>query len=81
MKLAVYSMTPVWLAGVFSLIPGLRMLGALGLYGLYIFWLGVPELMKAPADKIVPYTAAAVVSGNVITLVIGAAMGAFTGAY
>jgi hypothetical protein len=34
LKLAVYSMTPAWLAGVFSLIPGLRALGVLGLYGL-----------------------------------------------
>lgn len=38
MKLAVYSMTPAWLAGIFSLIPGLRGLGILGLYGLYLLW-------------------------------------------
>jgi hypothetical protein len=36
LKLAVYAMTPVWLAGVFSLIPSLRMLGILGLYSLYL---------------------------------------------
>ena len=72
LKLAVYSMAPVWLVGVFSLIPGLRILGLLGLYSLYLFWLGVPTLMKAPGDKSVPYTAAVVVCGIVISLVIGA---------
>jgi Yip1 domain len=40
LKLAVYSMTPAWLAGIFSLIPGFRVLGILGLYGLYLLWVG-----------------------------------------
>ena len=31
LKLAVYSFTPVWLAGIFILIPGLRFLTSLGL--------------------------------------------------
>jgi hypothetical protein len=43
LKLATYAMTPVWLAGALSLIPGLRLLGILGLYGVYIFWLSVPR--------------------------------------
>jgi hypothetical protein len=72
LKLAVYSMTPVWLVGVFSLIPGLRILGILGLYSLYLFWLGVPVLMKAPGEKSVLYTAAVVVCGIVISVVIAA---------
>ena len=29
-------------AGAFSVIPGLRLLGTFGLYGAYLFWLGVP---------------------------------------
>jgi hypothetical protein len=62
-------MTPVWLAGALSLIPGLRLLGILGLYGVYIFWLGVPVLMKAPNEKSAPYTAAVAVCGVVISLV------------
>lgn len=48
LKLVVYAMTPIWLAGVFLLIPQLRILG---LYGLYLFWLGIPALMKAPDEK------------------------------
>ena len=45
MKLAVYSMTPAWLAGVFALIPGLGFLRLLALlYSVYVFWLGLPIL-------------------------------------
>ncbi len=74
-------MTPVWLAGVFALIPGPRMLGILGLYRLNLFWLGLSVPMKAPSDKAFPYTAAVVVCGIVITFVIGAILGVFTHAY
>ena len=77
LKLAVYSMTPVWLVGVFSLIPGLRILAILGLYSVYLFWLGVPALMKAPDDKSVLYTAAVVVCGIVIYVVIRLVVQAF----
>jgi Yip1-like protein len=76
LKLAVYSMTPVWLVGVFLLIPALGILGILGLYGLYLFWVGAPTLMKTPADKSIAYTAAVVVCGIVISLIVGAIVGA-----
>ena len=35
-KLAVYSFTPVWLAGIFLLLPGLRFLSVPALYGVYL---------------------------------------------
>jgi len=69
LKLAVYSMTPAWLAGVFALLPGLRILSLVGLYGVYLFWLGASSLMKAPDEKSVPYTAAVVACGVVIYIV------------
>ena len=49
-KLAVYSFTPVWLAGIFLILPGLHFLVLLGFYGLYILWRGLPRLSKAPQD-------------------------------
>ena len=70
LKLVVYAMTPIWLAGVFLLIPGLRILAILGLYGLYLFWLGIPALMKAPDDKSVPYATAVALCGMLALLVI-----------
>jgi len=46
LKLAAYSYTPLWLAGIFNLFPGLRFLSVLGLYGLYLLWTGLPPLMR-----------------------------------
>ena len=76
MKLAVYSMTPVWLAGVAALVPGLGFIRLIALvYGVYVFWLGLPILMKPPADKTGPYAIAAVVCGIVLWLVASAIVG------
>jgi sterol desaturase/sphingolipid hydroxylase (fatty acid hydroxylase superfamily) len=72
LKLTVYSYTPGWLAGIFLLIPGLSFLTILGLYGLYLMWLGLPPLMQAPRDKALPYAAAVVVLAVIIAIVIGA---------
>jgi hypothetical protein len=77
LKLAVYSMTPAWLAGVFALIPGLRSLGILGLYGLYLLWVGLPLLMKVPKEKSIGYAAAIVVCAVIISIVISAIVGVF----
>jgi hypothetical protein len=78
LKLAVYSMTPVGLAGIFSLIPGFRVLGILGLYGLYLLWVGLPPLMKSPEEKSIGYAAALVVCALVVSFVIAAIVGVFT---
>ena len=48
------------------------------LYGLYLFWLGLPVLMRAPEDKSAPYAAAVVVCGIVLSLVVGAIVFAIT---
>ena len=70
LKVAAYASTPVWLAGVFSLIPALSFLGILGLYGLYLLWLGLPVLMKTPPEKSIWYTITIVVVAIVVTIVI-----------
>jgi hypothetical protein len=71
LKVIAYSFTPLWLAGIFMLIPGLRFLAILGLYGLYLLWLGLPVLMRAPNDKALGYTAAVFVSAIVLMVVLG----------
>ena len=76
LKLAVYSMTPVWLAGVFALIPGLGFLRLLAaLYGVYVFWLGLPVLMKPPPDRAAPYALAVIACGIVLSFVVAAIVG------
>lgn len=56
-KLVAYASTPTYVAGVVGFIP---LLGALvgfvaALYAIYLFYLGLPVLMKTPADKVIPY--------------------------
>jgi hypothetical protein len=57
LKLAVYSMTPVWLSGILSLVPSLGILSLLaGLYGFYILFLGFEtSLMDTPRERVPPY--------------------------
>jgi hypothetical protein len=66
LMLTVYSMTPVWLAGIFLLVPGLSFLIILGLYGAYLLWAGLPILMRAPPERALPYAAAVAACGLVI---------------
>jgi hypothetical protein len=68
LKLSVYSFTPVWLAGVFLLVPGLGFLAILGLYSVYPAWTGAPVLMKAPDDLALRY--AAIVIGCAFGLIV-----------
>lgn len=49
-RLTVYSFTPVWLAGIFLILPGLHFLALFSLYGLYLLWLGAPRLIKVPQE-------------------------------
>jgi hypothetical protein len=71
LKLAVYSSTAAWMAGIFVIIPMLGFLGILGLYSLYLLYEGIPVLMKAPREKALWYTVAAAVAAIVIFAVIG----------
>jgi len=68
-KVATYSGTAAWVAGIFGLLPGLGFLTLLGLYNLYLLYLGLPKLMKAPADKAMGYTAVTVVAAIVVAVV------------
>lgn len=71
-KLAAYSSTAVWLAGIFSVIPALSFLTILGFYGLYLLYVGVPVLMKVPQPRVLGYTACVIIAALVIFFVIGA---------
>lgn len=77
LKVAAYSMTAAWLAGIFQILPMLGILGIVGLYSLYLLYLGLPVLMKVPQDKAVVYTIVVVVAGIVIWAVAAAVSTAF----
>jgi len=50
-KLAVYSATAYLLSGIFNLVPALRFLSILGLYGIYTIYIGIPVMLKVPQEK------------------------------
>ena len=76
LKLVVYSYTPVWVAGIFLLIPGLSFLTVLGFYGLYILWCGLPPLMRTPRDKALLYAGAVVGWAFLLAIVLVAVQAA-----
>jgi hypothetical protein len=77
LKVAAYSSTASWVAGIFGLIPPLSWLGVLGLYSLYLLYLGLPILMKSPPDKAAGYTGVVIIAAIVLFLVIGLVAGTF----
>ncbi len=80
-KIAVYSYTPGWVAGVLQLVPMLGLLAVLaGLYGLYLLYLGLPRLMKCPQEKAVVYAAVVVVCAIVLSVIVAALGNAIVGA-
>jgi hypothetical protein len=80
-KVAAYSYTAAWVAGILGIVPALAMIGALlGLYSFYLLYLGLPRLMKAPQDKAIGYTVVTVVVSIVVYLIIAAIVGAIMAA-
>ena len=71
-KLTVYSFTPVWLCGLFLLLPGLHFLALLGFYGLYVLWLGTTRLTKVPEQMALTFAIA--IAACATALVYGAAV-------
>ena len=77
LKVAAYAATAGWIAGIFSMVPGLRFLGILGLYSLYLLYLGLPVLMKAPKEKAVTYTVVVIVAAIVLAMIVATIAGRF----
>jgi hypothetical protein len=78
-RLAVYSYTPVWLTGVFLLLPGLRFLMLTGFYGAYILLAGLPRLMKSRPQKSASFTALVTLCAFVLTMLATATQRALFG--
>jgi len=80
LKMVAFASTPAWVAGVLQLIP---LLGALVwlavLYGLYLFYLGLPSVMKTPPDKVIAYMVVSAIVVIVISIVTAGISGVFLG--
>ena len=80
-KVAAYSGTAYWLAGIFGIIPNLSFLAIVGLYSLYLYYTGLPVLMKVPADKAIGYILAIIVAAIVLFFIVTAITAAIVGAF
>lgn len=56
MKVTTFSLIPCWMTPVTVLVPSLSVLQLFGLYSPYLFFCGLPILMKVPQEKAVAYT-------------------------
>lgn len=71
LKMVTFSYAPYWVASVLSLLPFIGMLAVLvGFYGMYLFYLGLPHVMKTPDDQRVPYMAVIVVVSIIVWFVL-----------
>jgi hypothetical protein len=79
MKLAVYSYTAAWVAGILNIIPLLGLLAILAaLYGLYLLYLGLPKLMKSPPQKTAGYFVVSILAAIVVNVVISMIIASLT---
>jgi hypothetical protein len=71
-KVAAYSGTAGWVAGVLQVVPALGILVVLAsLYGCWLLYLGLPRVMKAPPEKATGYAVVTILVAIVVSIVIG----------
>jgi hypothetical protein len=79
MKLAVYSYTAAWVAGILNILPVLGILVLIAyIYNLYLLWLGLPKLMKSPPEKTAGYFVVTIIAAILVYIVIAVVVGAVT---
>lgn len=76
MKGVVFSYTPMWIAGIFAIIPILGWLAILGLYGFYLLYLGLPKLMNVPQERALGYVVVVIVVAIIVYFIFGGIVGA-----
>lgn len=71
-KAVVFSMTPSWVAGILYIFPPLSTLVIIaGIYGIYLFYLGLPLLMETPKEKALGYVIVVIVVTIIVFVIIG----------
>ncbi len=75
LKVAVYSWTAAWIFAVFQIVPQVSALSIIGVYSLYLLYLGIPKLMKSPADKSLIYSILSIVVAMAVWIVAAVVAG------
>jgi hypothetical protein len=68
LTLIVYAYTPVWLTGIFLLLPGLNFLMLAGFYGAYVLLVGLPAMLQMPPPRARSFATLIVACALVLTL-------------
>ena len=80
LKVAAYTSVPAWLGAFLGLLPFGILLELIAIiYTIYVLYLGLPVVMRAPRERAVGYTVAVILSGIVLGLLLGALSMAFGG--
>jgi Yip1 domain len=80
LKLVVYTLTPVWIAGALNLVPALSPLIIIAaVYAVYVFYLGLPPVMHTPADQVIPYMIVSALIVIVVTMCLAVVTGVIAG--
>jgi Yip1 domain len=77
LKVAAYSATAVWVAGILFVNPSLGWLAgvAAAMYSIYLLYRGLPVVMKSPLSQAVPYTVMTVAAVIVVSVAVGTVLG------
>jgi hypothetical protein len=75
LKVAVFSWTASWLAGIFAIIPALAILAVFGLYSFYLLYVGMRSLKEVPPDKMVGYYAVTLIVGLLVFVMVNVIAG------
>jgi Yip1 domain len=80
LKMVAFSSTPIWVAGVLRLVPMLGTLTPLVvIYAMYLFYVGLPFVMKTPPDRVIPFMIISAIVIIVLSVVMTSVANVFTG--
>ena len=76
LKVAVFSSTPGWVAGIINIFPSLSMIAAVAsIYGLVLLYMGLQKVKDVPKEKMVGYFVVILIIAILVHVVIGAIIG------
>lgn len=76
LKVAVFSSTPGWVAGIIYIFPSLSMIAAVAsIYGLVLLYMGLQKVKDVPKEKMVGYFVVILIIAILVYVVIGAIIG------
>lgn len=75
LKVVVFSMTPIWLLGIFSAFPVLGILQVLGVYGIYLLYHGFQIVLETPRDKVWFFIIFSMIASILISLLLTIVVG------